>query len=221
MQASNLDSKQESNYTETMKTLAIVNRKGGVGKTTLAVNLASILGQKIPTVLVDADPQGSADGWLPDSDALPVVHAPDSVSLAKVLGKVNRAERGLFVIDCPPLDPKSSAVAMQRADLVLIPVIPSPLDIKAVAPLLEALAETKAPALVVLNLVKPRTTALRLARETLEEFGVPIARTMIGSRVTHAEAAAQRLPVTSYAPRSAAAQEMNELAREVKRRLEV
>lgn len=204
-----------------MKTLAIVNRKGGVGKTTIAVNLASILGRRIPAVLVDADPQGSADGWLVDSEALPVVHAPDMASLEKILSAVNRDERGLFVVDCPPLDPGVSAFVMRSADLVLIPVVPSPLDIRAAAPLLEALAENKAPALLVLNNVKLRTTALRLAKDVLEDFGVPIARTMLASRITHAEAAARQLPVTEYSPKSPAAAEMTELAREVRRRLEV
>lgn len=204
-----------------MKTLAIVNRKGGVGKTTLAVNLAAILGRHVPAILVDADPQGSADGWLQDSDTLPVIHAPDSVSLERVLQKAGTEKKGLIVIDCPPLDPGASTIAMKRADLVLIPVIPSPLDIKAVAPLLEALAEASAPALVVLNLVKPRTTAVKIAKATLQDFKVPIARTMLGSRVTHAEAAAKQTPVTTYAPTSQAAQEMNDLAREVRRRLEV
>jgi chromosome partitioning protein len=118
--------------------VAVANRKGGSGKTTLAVNLAAILGERSPAALLDADPQGSAAAWLPDTEALPVVPVPDPEALGRALER-SRGGRGLVVVDCPPFDPEITAAAIRSADLVVVPVAPSPLDLRAVAPLLDSL----------------------------------------------------------------------------------
>ena len=129
--------------------LSVSNQKGGSGKTTLAVNLARVFARSGPAVLVDADPQRSASGFLESSPELPVVSAPDVAALQRVL-RESRTAAGFVVIDCPPILPDVNAAAVAAADVVLVPCNPSPLDIAAAAPLLEALAAGKRAALVVL-----------------------------------------------------------------------
>jgi len=194
--------------------IAVANRKGGTGKTLIAVSLSAVFSRHGACALVDADPQASASGWIESTPALVVVQAADPEALRRVLAAARKESGGTVVVDCPPLDPSLTAVAVGIADLVVIPVVPSPVSLRAVAPLLQSLG--KRPALVVLNQVKPATNAPRLAREALEGFGVRIARTEIGYRVAHGEAEAARQAVVDYAPHSLAALEIIALAREVR-----
>lgn len=190
------------------RTLAVLNRKGGAGKTTLSVNLAACLARSSSMTLIDADPQGSAAAWLGEA----VVRVADPAALSRA---VAQAASELVVIDGPPFDVSINRAAFGLADLVLIPVGPSPLDVDAARPIIEACLAQKKPFLAVLTLVNPSSGAQERIREVLEALGARVARTEIARRQAHAEAVAARLSVIDYAPSSLAADEIRALAREV------
>lgn len=193
--------------------VAVLNRKGGVGKTTVAANLAAVWAEKRPVVLVDADPQGSASAWLRPGGRLTVVHAPGGPELARA---IDDSPGALVVVDGPPYDHDLNRVAFQRATFVLVPVTPSPLDIEAARPVLEACVTAKKRALVVLSLVDSRTVANRqMARATLARYGVPVATVELARRVAHVDAVAARESVTTYDPSSPAAAEVRALVAEI------
>ena len=203
---------------QTLK-LAVVNRKGGAGKTTLAVNLAIALSDRVAVTIIDADPQRSASIWLSGGDehGVEVVLAGDATTLKNEL---ERARPGVVVVDCPPFDAEISLVALDHADLVLVPVAPSPLDLEAAAPLLRALATGARRGMAVLTMADVRTILYRDALEWLRVRGVPVAVVSIGRRVAFAEAAIAHLGVTDY-DHGAAAVETRLLADEVAGRLGV
>ena len=114
-----------------MPVVAIVNQKGGTGKTTLSTNLASAFAELYPTLLLDADPQGSAMDWA-DSRSTPQMNL-DARELRS--GDLPRDIRGLarsydwIIIDGPPGIGRTSAEAVRVADMVLIPSKPSPFNV--------------------------------------------------------------------------------------------
>ena len=200
-----------------MKKVVVTNQKGGGGKSTVAVNLAWHLSRRIATLLVDADAQASSSSWATGWDGLEVIQVTDAQKLKKVLAAQGD---GLFVVDCPPHDAELAATAIPGADLVVVPVSPSPLDLWSAGPVLGALIG-KVPVLVVMNRVRAGTRAATMAREALVNMGVPVAKAALGNRMAYAEAALAQKPVALYAPKNPAADEIRALAREVGKLIKV
>ena len=114
-----------------MPVIAMVNQKGGVGKTCLATNLASALGRGHPTLLLDCDPQRSASGWIalaPQERLQLTVRAAGEGALVRQV-RAAAAEYRWVVMDCPPGITRVNADAIRLSDLVLIPCKPRVWDV--------------------------------------------------------------------------------------------
>src|SRR5215208_568010 len=125
--------------------IAVLNQKGGVGKTTIAVNMAAVLakrGQRV--LLVDADPQASSLAWSSarDRDPLFPVVGRAKPSLHQELSMIAKEYDGVVIDGAPRLDALGRSVIL-ASDLVLIPVQPSPLDLWAAAHTLELVREAQ------------------------------------------------------------------------------
>ncbi len=123
---------------EKSKVIAILNQKGGVGKTTITPNLGAGLqlrGNKV--LLVDSDPQGSLRDWneANDGSILPVVGL-DRETLPVDLKSI-KDSYDFIIIDAAPRSDKLAAAVIKAADIILIPVLPSPYDIWAAADTVE------------------------------------------------------------------------------------
>jgi chromosome partitioning protein len=197
--------------------VAVGNQKGGVGKTTIAIHLAAAwVRARRRIVLVDADQQASAAGALaqtPDVEVVPHARAGLGVLLEQLAPRYDAV-----IVDCPPGLDRPLREAINAADLVLVPLTPNPVDVRAVRATLELIQVLRGKAFdvrLVLNRLRSGTVLAHTVREGLAPYGVPILRTVLGERVAVAEAAAWGRPVQTYAPESIAASEFDALAREV------
>ena len=205
-----------------MPIIAIVGNKGGAGKTTLCVNLAAGISRKHSIVVIDADPQGSSLQWRAiagDNVNFPV-YAP-TFSLREQ-AKQYSVKNEYILIDCPPSvhAPQTLAV-LEFADLALIPVQPSPIDLWATVHIEKAINEAREvnpglKAMLVINQIEARTTLSKLVREVLSEIALPVADTAIRRRAVYRNSALEGKSVFDIGKRGAdAAAELDRLIREV------
>ena len=200
--------------------ITVAQQKGGAGKTTLAAHLAVALAGERRVALLDIDPQRSLSRW----HALRAgrAKAPVAIHLSEVSGwrlaaELEKLKRShdLVLIDSPPQIDTDARLAIRGADLVLVPVQPSPPDLWAAEGTLKLALAEKRPAALVLNRT-PAASKLRAAVETeIALQGFRLFSATLGNRAGFANAFAAGLGVTETAPRSLAAAEMHALLAEI------
>lgn len=204
-------------------TIAVSSLKGGVGKSTLSLNLATCLhrvGHR--ALVVDTDPQGTCRMWAAkaaemESDGPPVVSI-EGKTLRRDLSRISKGF-DVVVIDSPPRMGTEARAAMLAADLVLMPVIPGAADVWALQETIEVFNEAKQfrdelRAVIVLNRAD-RTTLTKLALHALDGLDVSILESALRNRVAYGEATLAGLGVVDYAPESDAAFEVRRLTKAV------
>ena len=155
------------------KFITFANRKGGVGKTTSAVYIATILSRFGKVLLKDCDPQGSATEWLEDIDDLPF-----DFELAN-LRNMKRAENyDYVVIDTPPHNPDIINAAVKAADLVIIPSEASSMELSGAYALFDAM-KPEALRIVLLTRVNTITNSFKDAKAELDKERIPRFKTHI------------------------------------------
>ena len=199
--------------------IGVLNRRGGVGKTTLAINLAVVFAQAgSRLLLVDADPRGSALAWsaVRERDPLFPVVGMAKPSLHKDIPELAR-DYDTVVIDGAPRVNELGRAAIMASDLIVIPVQPSPYDVWAAANTAMLVNEARQfkdglRAVFVVNRKIVNTAIARDVSGALAGFGFPVSDVVLCQRAIYAESAARGLAVTEVEPNSEAAREITRLA---------
>jgi chromosome partitioning protein len=199
--------------------ITVAQQKGGAGKTTLAANLAAALAGSRRVAVLDIDPQRSLSRW----HALRAERkGAAEVALSELSGwrlgaEIERLKRAhdVLIVDSPPQVDTDAKLAIRAADLVLVPLQPSPPDLWAAEGTLKLAGEEKRTARLVFNRA-PAGGSLRAAVEAeIAGRGHPMLAAALGNRVGFAGAFAKGLGVTETAPRSVAAEELRALLAEL------
>jgi chromosome partitioning protein len=209
------------------KIINIAQQKGGAGKTTLATHLAVAWAQKRgrKVAVLDVDPQGSLGVWYEAREHyLGKENTGLTFKRANGIRAMAEAERlakdhDIVVIDMPPHGTTAANAAVRAADLVVVPVQPTPLDFWATLPTLEVAAAEKKPVLLVVNRVPPRALLTATMITRLGQYKVRVAKATLGSRVAFAESIGGGRTVLETKPRSLAATEIRQLATEILRKV--
>lgn len=201
-----------------MKTLALLARKGGAGKTTLAVHLAVIAAQSGKrTLLVDTDPQRSTAAWWRSRPAeMPELVECEASRLPMVLEAAAADGIELAVVDTRPSVEADTGLVARLADLVLIPTRPAILDLRAIAETARVVRAAGSPTAIVLNAVPPSRGAIESAvtteaRNALAAYELPVCRVAITSRAALSHALAGGLAVSEFDPTGKAAANLKDL----------
>ncbi|MEM9331436.1 MAG: ParA family partition ATPase [Pseudomonadota bacterium] len=210
---------------ENGKIITIAQQKGGSGKTTLAANLAVSLARdgKRSVAVLDTDPQGSLGRWAMIREEQHGENLPNvSLKTASAWGARYEA-RGLakdfdyVIIDTPPKMDIDGRPSIEIADLVVVPVTPSEMDIWATMPTLELVQGSKKEHLIVLNRINPRTNLAQHIRDEIEKSDFKLAKSEIRHRVAYADVIGRGLSVLETRAAKSAHQEIKALTKEIER----
>jgi len=178
--------------------IAVANQKGGVGKTTLAMNMAAGLTRRGSCIVVDADPQRSATMWIELSDSLREFPA-------KVVPAKDEIKKQIIQLD-------STISAMEISQVLLIPLLPSPMDLWSSTRIEELIKRVQqvnptVSAFVVLNQIEPRSAMSRGMDDALQEIDIPVLRHRLSRRASYRTAALEGCSVYDLGYRGQVASE--------------
>ena len=192
--------------------IAVANLKGGCGKSTLALNLASGLEKRGKTILLDVDPQGTLEHWLKET----FEGMPDVKNASKNVKKIisdSEKNYDFVVADCPPsLESGHTQEVLKEVDLLLIPVLPSPPDLWSSVHMVDAVKEaqkknTKLKAKLVRNQVETRSALSKAMRQAIEFCGLPALESSLARRASYRWAALEGISVYQFGSRGETAVE--------------
>lgn len=202
------------------KVLTIAQQKGGSGKTTLAINLAIeaiYRGKRV--AVVDTDPQGSLGRWF--MTRLEKMDAPDlELSTASAWGVAYEVGKlsdsfDLVIVDTPPKADSDLRPALRAADLVVVPVAASHVDLWATEGVLDLARRENRPAMVVLNRTRSNTRLGKEIAANASELNALLGEASLANRIAYAEAPGRGKGVRELARAKQAAQEIEALYDEI------
>ena len=201
-----------------MRTLAIISQKGGVGKSTLAVHVATeaqTQGQRV--LLLDLDPQGSAMEWANRrGDLPPDVSGANPASVAKEVEQAKTDGYDLVVIDTAPHADHAALQAARVADTVVIPCRPSTFDLAAISATLDLCKLANKRSTVVINAAPIRSKVKEEAEEAIREKGGAVCPVVVHQRVAFQHCMIDGRTASEFEPDGAAAREIVSLLAHLK-----
>lgn len=205
---------------KTLKIIAVMAQKGGVGKTTLTTNLAiaaMLAGHRV--CMLDMDDQRSAEYWAAlrthseiVNGSFPHVRGEVPSMLDRAISETRNAGHDLLIIDTAPNAARAAKAVATAADFILIPTKPGALDIRAIEETMDMAEFCGKPAAVVLNDAPTGSNLTeQAARYIAGTHGYPMAEEVLFSRVAFSKAMGLGLGVLELEPNGKAADEIRGL----------
>ena len=193
-----------------MKIVAIISQKGGAGKTTMAVHLATAAAAAGRTsAVIDLDPQATAASWGDRRTAdMPEVVSGQAVRLPGLVKTAQENGADFLILDTAPNADQTASLAARAADVVLIPCRPAAFDLEAIETTLLLAKAAGKPAYVVLNAVPPRSSIGNEAATGLAGRGAQVAPHQLTHRAAFAHGVIDGRTAQEFEPQGKAAKEV-------------
>ncbi len=175
-----------------MQTFSLISQKGGAGKSTLVRQLSVLASEDGPAIIIDRDPQGTSTKWWQRRQEIdPTLERPDLLTLegsdlTRVVGALKN-KVGVLFVDTRPAVTEPEAEAARVADLVLVPIRPSPDDIEAVGDTLKILRRLEKRAVLIVNAARNEARATS-ARAALSRYPIPVCPFYLTDRTAYLDA---------------------------------
>ena len=175
-----------------MQTFSLISQKGGAGKSTLVRQLSVLAAEDGPAIIIDRDPQGTSTKWWQRRQEIePPLVRPDLLTLEgsdlpRAVSAL-KSKAGVLFVDTRPAVTEPEAEAARVADLVLVPIRPSPDDIEAVGDTLRILKRLEKRAVLIVNAARNEARATG-ARAALSRYPIPVCPFYLTDRTAYLDA---------------------------------
>ena len=206
----------------TPKVITIAQQKGGTGKTTLAVHLAMafIKFHNLKVAVIDTDPQGSLGKWYMIRSEINLKNGGLTFKTASLWGaqyesKILKQDHDIIIIDTPPKIESDARPSIEAADLVLIPVAPSPVDFWATEPIIEIAKKAKRKILIQINRANHRSKLIHKTHEYIKSININASKILIGHRQIFVASMGEGKTVVEKQRKSKAVEEIKKLSEQI------